>query len=109
MRQSHKTFLVWVMLIFAFLVVWARLSTLGRTYEEAALALGADELAATGEVTLPLLAPAVLGGALLSFTVSFELLAYLVVRRHGTSIAAKRLRISINQARKLKKMTESPS
>jgi spermidine/putrescine transport system permease protein len=57
---------------FAFLVLWARLSTLGRTYEEAALSLGADEIAATWEVTLPLMAPAILGGLLLSFTVSFD-------------------------------------
>lgn len=61
-----------IALPFAFLVVWARLSTLGRTYEEAALVLGADEIAATWEITLPLLAPAVVGGILLSFTVSFD-------------------------------------
>jgi spermidine/putrescine transport system permease protein len=63
---------VLITLPFAFLVLWARLSTLGQTYEEAALALGADEIAATREVTLPLMAPAVLGGLLLSFTVSFD-------------------------------------
>jgi spermidine/putrescine transport system permease protein len=61
-----------VTLPFAFLVLWARLVTLGRMYEEAALVLGADELAATWEVTLPLLAPAVVGAALLGFTVSFD-------------------------------------
>ena len=61
-----------ITLPFAYLVLWARLSTLGRTYEEAALALGADELATTWEVTLPLLAPAIIGAALLTFTVSFD-------------------------------------
>jgi spermidine/putrescine transport system permease protein len=57
---------------FAFLVIWARLLTLERSYEEAALVLGADELAATFEVTMPLIAPAIIGGMLLSFTVSFD-------------------------------------
>jgi spermidine/putrescine transport system permease protein len=61
-----------ITLPFAYLVLWARLSTLGRIYEEAALALGADELATTWEVTLPLLAPAIIGAALLTFTVSFD-------------------------------------
>jgi spermidine/putrescine transport system permease protein len=61
-----------VTLPFAFLVLWTRLSTLGRTYEEAAASLGSDEITTTWEITLPLVMPAILGGLLLCFTVSFD-------------------------------------
>ena len=43
-----------------------------RVYEEAALSLGASRLASFREITLPLLIPAVVAGALLSFTISFD-------------------------------------
>jgi spermidine/putrescine transport system permease protein len=56
----------------AFLVIWARLRTLGRDYEEAALSLGADEIQTALHVTIPLMMPAVLGGLMLAFTVSFD-------------------------------------
>lgn len=56
----------------AFLVIWARLNTLGRDYEDAAMSLGADELQTAWHVTIPLMLPAVFGGFLLAFTTSFD-------------------------------------
>ncbi|MDX6768318.1 MAG: ABC transporter permease [Elusimicrobiota bacterium] len=53
--------------------VRARLKSIGdANLEDAAMDLGATEWQAFWKVTLPLLAPAVLSGALLAFTVSFE-------------------------------------
>jgi spermidine/putrescine transport system permease protein len=57
---------------FAYLVIWARLRTTGRDYEEAALTLGADEVRTAIEITIPLLGAALLGSLLLCFTVSFD-------------------------------------
>lgn len=54
------------------LLVRARLHGLPRDLEEAALDLGATPLQAFRRVTLPLLAPAVAGGALLAFTLSLD-------------------------------------
>jgi spermidine/putrescine transport system permease protein len=57
---------------FVAVVVRARLDGMDRSLEEAALILGADELTAFRTVTLPLLWPGVLAGALLAFTMSFD-------------------------------------
>jgi len=57
---------------FVAVVVLARLRGMDRSLEEAALVLGADEATAFRRVTLPLLAPAVLAGALLAFTLSLD-------------------------------------
>lgn len=57
---------------FVAVVVLARLAGMDRTLEEAALSLGADELATFRRVTLPQLWPGVLAGALLAFTLSFD-------------------------------------
>ena len=57
---------------FVAVVVRARLEGMDRSLEEAALMLGADELTAFRTVTLPLLWPGVLAGALLAFTMSFD-------------------------------------
>ena len=43
-----------------------------RVYDEAALSLGATRLQSFREITLPLLFPAVVAGALLAFTISFD-------------------------------------
>jgi spermidine/putrescine transport system permease protein len=59
-------------LSFVVVVVLARLHGMDRSLEEAALSLGADELTAFRRVTLPQLWPAVLAGALLAFTLSFD-------------------------------------
>lgn len=54
------------------IVISARLRTMDRTLEEAALDLGASEWAAFRRVTLPLLAPAIGASALLALIVSFD-------------------------------------
>jgi ABC-type spermidine/putrescine transport system permease subunit II len=54
------------------LVVRARLAGMDRTLEEAATDLGATRWATFYQVTLPQLLPAVLAGALLAFTFSFD-------------------------------------
>ena len=54
------------------LVVSARLAGMDRTLEEASADLGATPLATFWRVTLPQLFPAVLAGALLAFTFSFD-------------------------------------
>ncbi len=57
---------------FVVVVVRARLAGMDQHLEEAALILGADELTAFRTVTLPLLSPGILAGALLAFTMSFD-------------------------------------
>lgn len=57
---------------FVTVVVRARLEGMDRTLEEAALTLGADEAATFRRVTLPLLLPGILAGALLAFTMSID-------------------------------------
>lgn len=54
------------------LIAQARMVGIRRVYEEAALSLGASRLASFKEITLPLLIPAVVAGALLAFTISFD-------------------------------------
>ena len=57
---------------YATVVVQARLMTLSSTMEEAAVDLGASPWRAFRRVTLPLLAPALLVAAMLTFTFSFD-------------------------------------
>jgi len=57
---------------FVAIVVRARLVGFDRSLEEAAQDLGANELQTFWHVTLPLLMPAILGGALLAFTLSLD-------------------------------------
>lgn len=54
------------------LITQARMVGIRRVYEEAALSLGASRLSSFREITLPLLIPAVVAGALLAFTISFD-------------------------------------
>ena len=54
------------------LIAQARMVGIRRVYEEAALSLGASRMASFREITLPLLIPAVVAGALLAFTISFD-------------------------------------
>ena len=71
---------IWLLLLghillalpYVVLVVQARMIGISRTYEEAALSLGAPRVATFGEITLPLLVPAVVAGVLLAFTISFD-------------------------------------
>jgi spermidine/putrescine transport system permease protein len=57
---------------FVAVVVRARLANLDRTLEEAAQDLGANEWQTFRRVTLPLLMPGIIGGALLAFTLSTD-------------------------------------
>ena len=53
-------------------VAQARLYAIPELYEEAAMSLGASPWHAFKDVTMPLMAPAVLAGALFAFTISFD-------------------------------------
>lgn len=57
---------------FVTLVVQARLQGFDQSFEEAAMDLGANELVTFWRVTLPILLPGVLSGALLAFTLSLD-------------------------------------
>ncbi len=57
---------------FVAVVVRARLANFDRSLEEAAMDLGANEFQTFWRVTLPLLMPGILGGALLAFTLSID-------------------------------------
>lgn len=76
--QQPKSFLLLLIghvvltLPYVLLVVQARLVGIKIEYEEAAQTLGANPLQTFKEVTLPLLAPAILAGMLFSFTISFD-------------------------------------
>ncbi len=65
---SHIAF----MIPFVTLVVQARLQGFDKSYEEAAMDLGADEWTTFRRVTLPMILPGVLSGALLAFTLSLD-------------------------------------
>lgn len=65
---SHITFSV----PFVALVVRARLQGFDQSFEEAAMDLGANELTTFWRVTLPMLLPGVLSGALMAFTLSLD-------------------------------------
>ena len=57
---------------FVVLVVQARLVSIRRDVEEAAMSLGATPVQTFFEVTLPLMLPAVMAGMLFAFTISFD-------------------------------------
>ncbi len=57
---------------FVTLVVQARLQGFDKSYEEAAMDLGANEVITFWRVTLPMILPGVLSGALLAFTLSLD-------------------------------------
>jgi len=57
---------------FVILVVQARLVSIKRDVEEAALSLGASPMQTFLTITLPLLMPAVAAGGLFAFTISFD-------------------------------------
>ncbi len=60
------------MIPFVTLVVQARLQGLDKSYEEAAMDLGANEWTTFRRVTFPMILPGVLSGALLAFTLSID-------------------------------------
>jgi len=57
---------------FVTLVVQARLHGFDKSFEEAAMDLGANELVTFWRITLPMLLPGILSGALLAFTLSLD-------------------------------------
>lgn len=57
---------------FVALVVQARLQGFDKSFEEAAMDLGANELVTFWRVTFPMILPGVLSGALLAFTLSLD-------------------------------------
>ena len=57
---------------FVYVIVRARLADFDRTLEEAAADLGADEWQTFKHITLPLLMPGIIGGALMAFTLSLD-------------------------------------
>ncbi len=73
---------------FVAVVVLARLRGMDRSLEEAALILGADEATAFRRVTLPLLAPGIMAGALLAFTLSLDdfVITFFVAGPGGTTL-----------------------
>ena len=65
---GHCTFLA----SYVFIVVSARLAGMDQTCEEASADLGANPLQTFRRVTLPLILPGVIGGALLAFIISMD-------------------------------------
>jgi len=65
---AHTTFNASLVL----LVVRARFVSMGTTLQEASMDLGASAVATFRQITLPRLAPAIVAGAMLSFTFSFD-------------------------------------
>jgi len=76
--QQPKSFALLVIghvvltLPYVLLIVQARLVGIKKEYEEAAQSLGANAFQTFREITFPLLAPAILGGVLFSFTISLD-------------------------------------
>ncbi len=68
MLLSHVTFCT----AYVTITVQARLAAADRSLEEAAMDLGAGPARAFVEITLPIIAPAILAGWLLSFTLSLD-------------------------------------
>ncbi len=70
------------------LVIATRLAGMDRTLEEASADLGATPFGTFWRVTLPQLAPAILAGALLAFTFSFDdfLLSFFVSGVSSTAL-----------------------
>ena len=60
------------MVPFVTLVVQARLQGFDKSFEEAAMDLGANEWTTFWRVTFPMILPGVLSGALLAFTLSLD-------------------------------------
>jgi putrescine transport system permease protein len=84
---AHTTF----SMCFVSVVVSSRLATFDRSLEEAALDLGASPFQAFRLVTLPIIAPAVVSGWLLAFTLSLDdlVIASFATGPSGTTLPMK--------------------
>ncbi len=91
---AHTTF----SMCYVSVVVSSRLATFDRSLEEAALDLGCSQAQAFRLVTLPIIAPAVVSGWLLAFTLSLD---DLVIASFNTGPAATTLPIKIFSAVRL--------
>ncbi|WP_075997749.1 ABC transporter permease subunit [Salaquimonas pukyongi] len=91
---AHTTF----SMCYVAVVVSSRLVSFDRSLEEAALDLGASPLDAFFSVTLPIIAPAVIAGWLLAFTLSLD---DLVIASFNTGPGATTLPIKIYSAVRL--------
>lgn len=91
---AHTTF----SMCYVSVVVSSRLSTFDRSLEEAALDLGASPLESFTLVTLPIIAPAVISGWLLAFTLSLD---DLVIASFTTGPGATTLPIKVFSAVRL--------
>ncbi|MCC1493020.1 ABC transporter permease [Cognatishimia sp. F0-27] len=91
---AHTTF----SMAYVSVVVSSRLSTFDRSLEEAALDLGASPFEAFRLVTLPIIAPAVISGWLLAFTLSLD---DLVIASFTTGPGATTLPIKVFSAVRL--------
>ena len=65
---GHCTFLS----SYVFIVVSARLAGMNETFEEASFDLGANRLTTFRKITLPIISPGIIGGALLAFIISLD-------------------------------------
>jgi spermidine/putrescine transport system permease protein len=65
---SHTAFCI----PYVYLLVRARLAGMDKSYVEAARIMGASDMRAFYDITLPLMLPAVISGMLISFAMSFD-------------------------------------
>ena len=81
---GHCTFLI----SYVFVVVSARLAGMDNTLEEASADLGASEWVTFRRVTLPHIAPGVVGGALLAFIISMDdlVITYFIAGPDSTTL-----------------------
>jgi len=81
---GHCTFLV----SYVFIVVSARLAGMDELLEEASADLGADPWTTFRRVTLPMIMPGVLGGAMLAFIISMDdlVITYFISGVDGTTL-----------------------
>jgi spermidine/putrescine transport system substrate-binding protein len=98
-KAANQPRSIWLLLLghillalpYVVLIVQARMVGISRTYEEAALSLGAPRLASFREITFPLLVPAIVAGVLLAFTISFDNTSAGGQRpRHGDDLGHRR-------------------
>jgi len=84
---AHVTFNI----AFVYVIVRARLSGLGVHLEQAAADLGASPWQSFRHITLPLISPGVISGALLAFTISWDdfMIAFFTAGVGGTTLPMK--------------------
>ncbi len=84
---AHITFCI----PFVAVIVRARLAGFDRSLEEAALDLGASEWQTFRHVTLPIIMPGIMAGALLAFTLSIDdvIISFFVAGPAGTTLPLK--------------------